>query len=657
MTVQIPQRWLRANGIGAGWLESAVPERWLIPLNMTNLLGEVLPEYTRTPLGTTDTAQEDADNLESWVNSAERDRRGGTDYDAMTGLAVQDGEWASLVLPTVADMRKPPQYREEVTATNGTLVRTPRKVYDRDERGRPPESKGYGGRSEKRSRAAYDDAYTAWLARNHPWTTRLISATDCAPIMTRGLGRQRWECTGLVMRELYDHESLIDRGWQWEGMSKAGEMIPREHGTDSKHGDGGQIYLYTVCETTKGGTPFLSYCIGGQETWLTDGKRERAAVIDLYKEYGIEEKLWEYHYGLHFEDDPAYRGMPLLWPLVPTLLNLESMRTAINGAIWQNSFTGHTIRPDPNVPPQSYLDGKGQFRPFERPGPGETKPVFGEVAPFAQAQIGQDAWRGLGETRATLAINAPDQSQTGQGENDQSGHAKIMGKEQLMSGKRQIKEGILDCGTSIVYRKLHIACTFMKPKGGGKAIEWPVYVRDEEVLPTGESRTRTTTLALKERWVDGNYWVEASFPATGNLGEIKLAQELAMTGFATDEDVFKARGIKSTLVERAKIANYKWLQSPEGQAELQLRAAKYRGDLEREKLLMLVRAQKMTPGGTPMAAATGAPSPAPAGQVPGQTTLGSPAAQSLQGQYQGELGSAPAANDSRGVMALQAAGA
>lgn len=129
-----------------------------------------------------------------------------------------------------------------------------------------------------------------------------------------------------------------------------------------------------------------------------------------------------------------------------------------------------------------------------------------------------------------------------------------------------------------------------------------------------------------------------------------------MTGFSTDEDVFKARGIKSTLVERAKIANYKWLQTPEGQTELQMRAAKYRGDLEREKLLTLVRAQKMSPGGTPMAAVTGAPSPNPTGQVPGQTTLGSPAAQSLQGQYQGRLESSANANDARGVAALQAAG-
>lgn len=657
MTVAIPSGWLSSNHIASGWLEAAVPERWMIDLTMTNLLGESEVEYTRTPLGTTDTAQDDADKLETWVGSVERDKRGGTDYDAMTGLSVQDGEWASIVLPTLADMRRPPAYREQVTARNGTVVRVPKPSYDRDERGKPSDAPGYGGRSERKSRGAYDDAYQSWLARNHPWTTRLVSATDCAPIMTRGLGRSRWECTGLFVRTLYDHELLIDAGWQWDGMEKAGEMIPREHGTDSRVGDGGQIYIYEAFLRTRKGGVFCAYSVGGCETWMADSKgRERSTVIDFTEEYGIPEgeTLWSYHYGLHFEDEPAYRGVPLLWPLSPTLLNLEALRTAVNAAVWATSFTGHTQRPDPNVPPTAYLDGHGQFKPWTPPLPGEVKPAYGEIAPFQQAQVGEGAWRAMAEQRAQLQSASPDPAQQGGDASGRSGHSLVLGQDLLQMGKRQIKGGILDCGTSIVYRKLMIASTFLKPSANLKEpIEWPVFVRREEVLPSGEARARFEVLPLKERWVGDNYWMEADFPKEGNLADIKLAMELAMAGFATDEDVFEARGKKSTLIERAKIANYQWIKSPEGQMALQQRAAQYRGDLEKLKLLEMVKQAKMSPGGTPTAAIEGGGAPQGA---PGVTPLPSPADSQLQGIYQGAIGSAARSNDARAQMSLQAAG-
>lgn len=657
MSVTIPQGWLASNQIGPGWLEAAVPERWLIDLNMTNLLGESEVEYTRTPLGTTDTAQDDADKLEAWVGSVERDKRGGTDYDAMTGLSVQDGEWGSLVLPTLADMRRPPAYREQVTASNGTVVKVPKKDYDRDERGKPSEAPGYGGRSEKQSRRAYDDTFQAWLARNHPWTTRMVSATDCAPIMTRGLGRSRWECSGLFVRTLYDHESLIDAGWQWDGMQKAGEMIPREFGTDSHVGDGGQIYVYEAFLKTKKGRPFVAYSVGGCESWWEDSqRRERATVIDFTEEYNIPEgeSLIGYNYGLHFEDDPAYRGVPLLWPLSPTLLNLEAIRTAVNAGVWATNFTGHTLNPDPNVPPTSYLDGHGQFVRQTPPLPGEIKMMPGQIQPFQQAEQPEGAWRAMAEMRAQLQSASPDPAQQGGDASGRSGHSLVLGQDLLQMGKRQIKGGILDCGTSIVYRKLMIACTFLKPSGKiKKAIEWPVFVRREEVLPTGEARQRFEVLPLKERWVGDSYTLNADFPKEGNLADIKLAMELVAAGLGTDEDVFEARGKKSTLIERAKIANYQWLRSPEGQMALQMRAAQYRGDVEKMKMLEMVKQQKMSPGGTPTAAIEGN---VPTNGAPGVTPMPSPADAQLQGIYQGAIGSAARSNDARSQMALANAG-
>lgn len=639
-TVRIPQTWLK--GLEGQWLESAVPERWHLDLNLSNVLGEDVPEFTRTPLSQTDTGQEDADQLEAWINAAEQDENGGTDYDAMTGLAVQDGEWASLVLPRMAGMRRPPSYmekRSEDKDGNVTIL-SPRSTYDRDERGRPSDHSGYMGRSERQSRKAYDQAYERWLAMNPCWETRLISATDCAPIMTRGFGKRRWECTGLVVRTRYEPEVLISRGWAWDGMDKV-EMIPREHGTDSMYGDGGMVYLYEAYLLDKDGLPFLSYTVGGQETWQEKPEGEREAVVKLADDFGLDRKTWDYHYGLHFEDDPAFRGMPFLWPLVPTLLNLEGIRTAIGAAAWRNSFTGKVIRPDPNVPPTAYLDGHGQFRQWEDPGPGQTKPIYGEIVPVEQARVGDDAYRMLAEHRQSLTMASPDESQYGAGQGE-SGHAMVVGHDLLMNSKRQLRDGILGCAESIVRAKLLIADLQHKPKKGHRPIDWPVFVGEEEILPSGEERTKRTLLPLKERWLDGQYDLKAKFPERGNALEIEQEASLAERGFSHIENVLKKKGIRSVQLEIAKIANYRYLmQDPKGMLETQMLAARLRGDLEREKLLKAVAAQDAAPDGTPMAALDAGPQQSNTGP----TALGNPAQNSLNATIQGALGAGPAQND------------
>lgn len=657
-TVRIPATWLK--GLEGQWLESAVPERWQLDLNLSNVLGEDIPMFTRTPLSSTDTGQEDADQLESWINAAETDENGGTDYDAMTGLAVQDGEWASLVLPRTAGMRRPPSYMEKRTEDKQGNVASlhPKATYDRDERGRPSDKPEYTGRSERQSRKAYDQAYERWLAKNPCWETRLISATDCAPVMTRGFGRKRWECTGLIIRTRYEPEDLIARGWEWAGMGNR-EMIPREHGTDSRYGDGGMIYLYEAYVLDKDGMPFCVYSVGGDETWQVTDKGDREAVIDLYQTHGLERKTWDYHYGLHFEDDPAFRGVPFIWPLVPTLLNLEGIRTAIGAAAWRNSFTGKVIRPDPNVPPMAYLDGHGQFRAWEDPGPGQTKPIYGEISPVEQARVGDDAFKMMSEHREQLMMASPDESQYGGGAQGESGHSKVVGHDLLMSGKRQLRDGILGCAESIASAKLYIADLQHKPRKGERAIDWPVFKADEEVLDTGEERTRMTILPLKERWLDGQYDIKAEFPEKGNALEIEQEASLAERGFSHVENVLKKKGVRNTTIEIAKIANWRYLlQDPRGIAELQMRGAVLSGDVERQKLLAAVQAQEATADGTPMAAlGGGGQPPLPSGGPPqgnqGPTALGNPAQNSLNATISGAMGTGPSNQDAQAQMALQ----
>jgi hypothetical protein len=605
LRVPIPKEWNADNPDIREWMSVCLPERQLLDLNLTNVLGERSPELSRVPLGTTNQAIEDADRLEVWSQSA---YDAAADEDAVIGLLVQDGEFAAIVSPSRAGPEEPPEYTVEVEAKRGLKVRKPDPIYDRDAKGKAPGTREYDGkRDEKRSREAYDEARLRWLAEHPLWNVELVSATDCAPLMVRGKGRERWECKGLIVRTLFDREELLYEGFSWKGMEDD-LLIPLDFDAERVQGNGGQLYLYRAYlmirdPKTRTERPIIVYSVGGAETWTEgdDGER-KAAVIDCEKEYGLKDRFWGYFYGLHFEDDPDFRGQPFIAPLLSVMMSHEATRAAIRAAMWDVSFTGHVEVPDPNLPPELVVEGFKQAT-TPKPPPGKTVKALGRVTPYQQATVGADAYRMMELDRRDLDVNSPDSATVGGGDAaGRSGNALAIGEQLLRSGKRQIGRAVLHFAEFVSSRQLMIACAAMNGAGGQPKVDVPVFVTEEEQLDDGTVQEKTSVLALDERWVGGQYRMKATFPEEGNLAEVEQMASLAERGFATDEDVDKARGIKNTTLSKIKRAIYQRRKSPQGQMELELRAAQYQGDQQRIKLLQLVAQQKATPGGGPMAA-------------------------------------------------------
>jgi len=641
--VKIDARWLADAGAAAGdWLEVYLPERKTLDLNLTNTLGEEIPSLERVPLETTDTAEEDADNFEVWGQAALDES---LDYDAVAGVAVQDGEVAVLVVPDRADMLGAPEYTDPKT-------KKPHTKYNRDSQRRPEGHPQYTTRHEGNSKKAWDEQYHRWLADNLPWSVRLISATDCVPLMVRGRRKKRWQCVGLVVRTLFEKEQLIAQDYAWEGMDTL--VIPREHNAESTYGSDGMLYLYEAYlydEKTK--TPYCTYTVGGKTTWDTGSASQEAPIINFRTSFGIDVPLWDYFYFLHLEDDPDWRGCPAIWPVIPVLLTAEAAITSIVAAAWENSFGGHVVVPDPHVPENAYLDGTGRFKKFRKPKPGEVSIMPGPVVPFAKAETGPDIYKVAGLLTASLQQNTPQEGDSGSGELP-SGHAQVVNHQLLESSKRQIRQGMLELAEFVIDRITRIACAWATgdPPKHEERPPIGVFVDDSENLPTGEVKTKTAVLPLNERWVSGNYRFRASFPKQGNALDIQLAANLAERGFGSDEDVYEEQGKKSTIQARVKAAEWKYINSPEGLLEYQIRRAQYRGDAQRLKVLQMIQQQKATIGGTP----TSAIAPEAPGSGQGQLGAGMPNMDQPQAALAATIGgaseAAPNANDQRAVAQI-----
>jgi hypothetical protein len=616
LTAPLPAAWEKDTAIRE-WITVALPERQLLDLNLVNVLGEGKPELSRIPLGTTNQAVEDGEQLETYSQSA---FEAAADVDAVVGLLIQDGEFGAIVSPSRAGPEQPPQYVVEKPGSRKGPIKevVPNPLYSRDKDGKA--TKDAKARNEKKSKAAYDEAFLRWQAEHPLWNVRLVEATDCAPLFVRGRGKQRWECKGLLVRTLYDKEELLAQGFSWESMGKD-VLIPRDFDAGRTYGNGGQIYLYEaylmLADPKRPGRerPVIVYTVGGDATWDGPAEAQQAAIIDCEKEYGLTERFWDYFYGLHFEEDPDFRGWPFIGPVVQTIRNHETTRMAVRSAMWDNSFTGHVEQVNPGLPDEVIVEG---FEPTNKttpkPKPGETVKALGPVTPYAQAQVGPDAYRMLALDKQDLDMSTPDAALAGGDTSGASGHALTVGQALLTRGKRQVKQGVLRFAEFVASRQLMIGCAAMAGGGGQPKTDAPVFVTEEEQLDDGDVREKTSVLLLEERWVGGQYHLKAEFPAEGNLAEIDLMRSLAKDGFATDEDVDAARGIKNSTWAQVKRAIYEWRKSPEGKLEIQQRAAQFQGNQDRIALLKLVQQTKSTPSGGPTAAI--------APEVPGAGVLG-----------------------------------
>jgi hypothetical protein len=564
-----------------------LPQRQLLPLRLTSTLGAKRPKIKRTAIGPGLRAQKNADDLETWLNAVLEQV---VDWREIVGRGIQDGEYAVIVLPSTADCTNFPDFID-------TLTGKPAKRYWRDKQGRAPDEPGWSGRRHIGStRKAYREEVLDYLARRLPFMVRVVSATDCIPIFGP---RNRLE--GLAVRTLYTKNSLIRRQYRWimEGKEMGNKMLltPEETGAQD-YGEGGHVYLYEYYGLDEKSLPYVSYSVGGCDTWYADEDPDNPACINLFEEYGLTRLPVIYSYGMRFaNDNPDEKAVPFLLPLASVILNIEANLGSATVYARRMAFPAYVETPNPNSPVEN-LPEASDLRVMELPSGGGIIRANGNIAPLVPGSMGQDVrWLTAVQMEA-LSDSSPNEAATGGNTQAQSGHAMTLSREYLEVANSMILEGGRTAYEQVASLILEIAIGIQRKFE--KSI--PVY-ENVEVPPTEKSKGTESrqVIELKEEWVGPVYDVQAIYPKdSANIAEIQQVADLADRGYATFEDVMEVRGKSSPALERAKIFADQWFKSDQGIAEVAALVARLRGEDERAAQLEMQTGGHITESGFPV---------------------------------------------------------
>jgi hypothetical protein len=683
-TVKIDQNWSRGSAALEEWVTCVLPERQMIPLNLTNLLSAEEPVITRNPKKQNDLEIRRADESETWCNAM---REQMVPWEDIVAKLTEDAELGVVVLPSPAAMEYAPDFTSTFVDAEGKKVTGTNPEYIRDAKGKKPDDKGYTEESGRASMAAWAEAYRDHLAMHPPFIVRLINATDCAPILVRGRNRDRFECRGIVTRTLFEREELLKQKYRWDGFDNVAHL-PRGFNAENTFGQDGQLFLYEafltyVDERTGEETPFIARSVGGLNTWTIgdDPDEKKSACINLREEFGVTRLMAGYFFGMHAaDDDPDWLSVPILYPLIQTILNSEGLKSSAYAHAYDNAFTGHVAVPDKDVPPETYLETSNQLKTFRKPKADEIKLSPGPIQPWAQAHVGDDVWRLIADASQSLQINMPNEEQTG-GETNASGHAMVVSHELLISAKRHIKEGSRRVVEFIMECIVELSCGLARGQWealNGYGVQVPAYHDIARTIESsGKSAKTSEVIVFDERWFGTNYTLTADYPAVGNLADRSQKMEMYAQGMGTFREMREAFGDTSPETTRREILADKFLDGPVGQLSQLIEIVKERGMREVEQALKGQLAGELTKMGVPVDAMApelqelaaqqasmampgapvgAAPGGAPAAPPQGPTAIGDLATNSLNGTIAGEVGQAARQNDAMAQVAVGGGG-
>lgn len=636
-TVYPDDAWITKYGQDAAdWVQPSLPERKTLTRNLTNALSEATPDYVRKALGDTDRDKEDAELLEQWVRAMMQVLY---DHEAVIGKGIEDSEFPTVVLPEPASLLGCPQYMEP----DGKGGRRVKAKYGPDLTGR---------KKHRREMQRY-------LADHPPIAVRHVNPLDCAPVLVHGKRGNRFECIGLYIRTLYDVDDL-EKDYRWKKLVGDRQLIPRAFDSGDAYGRDGQVYLYERFllgepEVDEHGIPHyrptITYCVGGVSTWRKNDPTipddDSAVTINLYDEYGIDFPLWDYDWALHNEDDdPDFRGIPFLDPLIPSLLNVETLLLAHNAQTYENAFSGHVTQLPPGETAESWMEG-GSFKPIEKPRTGEITVVPGPVEPFVGAPAGDDARYLEAFYMDAMRSNTPDEAQQGNGGGGSAGSGRQLVVERglFQTAHRQVPAFGLRKAKFIATTVLKLACGLARGQWKGmKAGVNLAFEVNVEAVPGTSDREETDLVELNDRWVGDNYDIKVVYPSQGNLAEVGQASELYDKGQLSWDRLMETQGVANPMAERVKIMLDKYWETDIGQAELMQYALEQSGRTEQAAKLKAIREQQMTEAGMPTAAL------APEAQAQPQmmtAPTGTPGAEAYGSEVAAEMGTQTLVGDAQ----------
>lgn len=621
-----------------------LPQRWLLPLHMEQSIATEMPDYLREALTGSDQSNIQAQKVEAWLRGVRSQKLPWTDG---IGKMVRAGQFASYLLPSSAAFEKQPSYMD-------TLGNAIRKEWWRDADGEPTtdEKRGDLGKSAR----AYKDALQRWRAGRVPFTHRLISPTDCIPFFERGGGRRRYDLTTLLVRTLHDRESLFRRGYRWEGLRDM--ALPTGYAQEDYRGANGQFYLYELLwydeQIDQYGVPdrvpMLTYSVAGVATTGSQFSRandpsdtDAEATINLRERYGMMRHLMGYYYGWKRagEDNPDLLGIPYMTPLKDLILGTETLISSTEKHAKGSAFCGYQYVPNQTKTAGSFAHGlQGPTNePPELPGSGEAIAVDGEYKPIAPAPIGPEVRYMIELGLQQLQINTPDPQLAG-GQGDDSGHKVSLLHALNQNANSHYREGAREWVEDFGEWALELGCTLIEHFKLDDGI--PVEENLPPQIDTEQRRSPRASISLTPNMVGWRYGVTAFYPSLGSVPEVQQISELYDKHQASWDDLMEARGKNDAMGELIKIvAHWQLVGTEQGQADLRVLIARYRGD--EEKAQQLIAQGQMTPDGSTTAEITPEAMQAAQGAVGRQMPSFGGAA--IGGQMSAALGTGPANAD------------
>jgi hypothetical protein len=649
-------------------IAASIPERQLIEQGIVNDLSEFWPVYRRQAIGSpTPTKNRQAGNLERWLEGCDDEQM---DQETIWAKAAEDGEFAYVLMPDVADFHYVPSYSDEITDKEFKALRKeaqagwryarddgkwtrPKKSYWRDDKRKPADKPKE--MSERNTTEAYSKEINT-MGKRLPWVERLISMYDCAPVLTRGRGKQRYQVSGLYVRTLYDVDELQQDGWQWIGMENR-ELIPRGFSRSNTTGAAGSLYLYEYYfydyEEQDGKRipiPCVAYCVAGQGTAKSDhvADPEQCYVIDLRDAFGLDELPVGYFWGMRTAaDDPDYIGRPLLWPLVATITNLEKIVTAKNAFDWDNGFAGYVMPVDPGLDPlvQAAAVENGTFKAVDRPEPGEVVYSTGAPIPFTGAQAGPGINEGIAFHSDRLRMNQPEET-PGQRATGASGHSQLVAEDLKQQAHRQLKECVRQVKEFAGNQRIKFGCAFDAKFGVQIPVEANLEHDADSSPGDGEARG---LMEFDTRWVGDVYKITAEFPKVGNLAEAQQYADFKERGLVLWEEFREKLGDENPANSKVKRDVEAYYESPPAMIRMDAAVAAMLNDQEEKDRLDAELAGLLTPEGVPPGAI--APDAAAGAQMPGMAMPNIPGSV-LGAEVAGAVGQASQMADAQSMAAV-----
>lgn len=648
---KIAESWALRNPEAALAAPAKLHQRRTLEQDLKARIGAVEPTYIRKALGDLKgdavLAEESQDYLNEWRTSVF-----GVPFDAFINKLTEDGAFARIRLPAMADRDGCPDFFEQLSErAHSALSDDEQRSYQRDDKlskRRPyvkvdadgnrvlrkryaqieaapndeadePKTMKRADRAKARRAKAMDahkDDVQRYLLQRPASTVQVIGGLDAFPVFKRGTGREQSDVAAICTRQLVSVEEAFAAEYGWKGMNGR-LLVPKAYSESNTVGRDGCYYLYAIYFTSldedKHERPIIVYTLGGYATSVDGSEptdKDAVGLIDLYKEFGLEGPLWSWHWGLQTQDDePSYRGRPYLSDLIDLMLAIEGEEMAIRATANVNSFTGHIEQldgalrgPEAASVLEAVLEGGPNAKSLKKqkiPKPGDIETAIGQVEPFQQAKIGEDAWRILASDRMSLSeATAVDQAASAPGS---SGRAIVVGETLAKQAKSDIRKSALEAARRDGEDQMKILYALSQPPF---SINWPIQKVEEP--PAGDvtgTSERYTVAEFNPDWMgeDGQFTrLHADYPEELNLAALDLEAGLAERGFSHFENVMRKKGITDVEAEWQKVIEWKMRGREQYIATIEMRLAQRRGDKTMVDVLKRLQAdQKMTTAGVP----------------------------------------------------------